>query len=206
MMFFDPFNTVLMIGIGACGALITQYLDIKNVQEKYGKRQDIDKKIKYLTAVIGKKQEEKKYHRDRIATCEDKAIDAKGEAEKDARDFIEAYMKEIKRIERDIIEVDKKRNDLITNSADLGRGPPPSWMYIISIFIGAFFSGFVYMLDVLQGSPNLTATSLVTALVAGGSWPYLYAKFVGDKGSEKIDSLIARYDGLYEVIKENIET
>ena len=55
----------LMVGIGAGGALITQYLDIKNVQEKIGKRKDIDKKSEYLTKVIGKKQGEKGYLRDR---------------------------------------------------------------------------------------------------------------------------------------------
>ena len=48
----DTFQMALMVSIGACGALITQYLDIKNVQEKYGKRLDIDDKIDYLTKVI----------------------------------------------------------------------------------------------------------------------------------------------------------
>ncbi len=33
----DTFQMALMVGIGAGGALITQYLDIKNVQEKIGK-------------------------------------------------------------------------------------------------------------------------------------------------------------------------
>lgn len=195
----DTFQMALMVSIGACGALITQYLDIKNVQEKYGKRLDIDDKIDYLTKVIAKKQQEKAYLRERIATCEDKAIDMKGEAEKDAREFIETYAKEIKRI-----ELDTRRNDLITSSSNITRGVSPAWMYIVSILIGGFFSGFLYLLDVLQNSPQLTATSLITALAAGGSWPYVYAKFVGDEATQKIDGLLTRYEGLYDIMKENI--
>lgn len=164
----DTFQMALMVGIGAGGALITQYLDLKNVQEKIGKRKDIDKKIEYLTKVIGKKQGEKGYLRDRLATCEDKVIDMKGEAEQDAREFIETYAKGIERIERDIIELDKRRNDLITSSSDITHGVSPAWMYGASIVIGGFLSGFLYLLDVLQNSPQLTATSLTTALAAGG--------------------------------------
>lgn len=200
----DAFQMALMVGIGAGGAFITQYLDIKNVKEKYGKRLDIDKKIEYLSKVIAKKQEEKGYLRERIATCEDKAIDMKGESEKDAREFIETYAKEIKRIELDIIELDSKRNDLITSSSNITRGVSPAWMYGASILIGGFLSGFLYLLDVLQNSAQLTATSLTTALGVGGAWPYVYAKFVGNEASQKIDSLLARYEGLYDVMKENI--